>query len=69
MGEIPIMSEDPAQKPSPGEQIKKWFGKLIEDPISTLVDSGVWIFLFAIGVSIAAMFARMGWDMVKGAWN
>ncbi len=63
------MSEDPAQKPSPGEQIKQWFGKLFEDPIGTLVESGVWIFLFAIGVSIAAMFARMGWDMVRHAWK
>jgi hypothetical protein len=63
------MSNQQEEKPKLGQQIKNWFAKLIEDPIGTLVESAVWIFLLAIGLSIAAMFVRMGWNMVRGAWQ
>jgi hypothetical protein len=66
---VTTMSTDPYQKPTPRERIKTWFGNLIDDPISTLMDSAVWLFMLAIGLFLFAMFARMGWGMIRDAWK
>jgi hypothetical protein len=63
------MSTDPNQNPTPRQRIKTWFGNLVNDPLGTLVESAVWLFLLAIGVSLLAMFARMGWEMIRSAWG
>lgn len=63
------MGTSPEPKPNPGERVREWFGKLVEDPIGTLMESAVWLFMLAIGLSIFVLFARMGWDMVRGAWQ
>ena len=63
------MSEDLDDKPTVAARITKWFDSLLKDPISTLIDSAVWIFMLAIGISIAAMFVKMGWNMIRGAWE
>ena len=62
------MSTEPTQNPSPRERIKTWFGNLVNDPISTLVESAVWLLMLAIGLSLLVMFARMGWEMIRSAW-
>ena len=63
------MSEDLNEEPTLAARITKWFDKLLKDPIGTLIDSAVWIFMLGIGISIAAMFAKMGWNMIRGAWE
>jgi hypothetical protein len=63
------VTSDPEQKPTPGQRIKDWFGKLLDDPFGTLVESAVWIFMLAMGVFLVVLFARMGWEMIQGAWR
>jgi hypothetical protein len=69
MPAVSEMSTDPEQKKSPSQRFKEWFSNLVEDPIGTLVESAVWLFMLAIGLSLLVMFARMGWNMVRNAWN
>ena len=63
------MTTDPESQPTLGQRLKTWFSNLIADPIGTLVQSAVWLFMLAIGIFILVLFARMGWDMIRGAWN
>lgn len=63
------MSTDPNQNPSVRDRIKTWFRNLVDDPISTLVESAVWLFMLAIGISLFAMFARTGWGMIRDSWK
>ncbi len=63
------MSNQQEEKPTLSQRVKNWFTELIDDPIGTLINSAVWLFLLAIGISIFAMFARMAWNMVRGAWQ
>jgi hypothetical protein len=63
------MSSDPQRTPTLGQRVKEWLGKLVEDPIGTLVESAVWIFMLAIGLSLVVLFAKMGWDTIREAWK
>jgi len=63
------MSTDPEEKPSLGKRLKDWFHKLLDDPISTLMESAVWLFGLAIGIWLVVLFARMGWNMIQSAWK
>ena len=63
------MSTGPEPQPGIAERLKSWIGKLVDDPIGTLMDSALWLFMLAIGVFIVALFCRMGWEMIRGAWK
>ncbi len=63
------MSTESNQNPSPREHIKTWFGNLIKDPISTLMESAVWLLTLAIGIMLLSLFVRMGWEMIREAWK
>jgi hypothetical protein len=63
------MSTDPEEKPSLGKRLKDWLHRLFDDPISTLMESAVWIFGLAIGIWLVVLFARMGWNMIHDAWK
>lgn len=65
----PGLGKHEGPPPASGQRVKAWLGKLVEDPIGTLVESAVWIFMLAIGLSLLALFARMGWDMIRQAWK
>ena len=63
------MSDDLDEKPTIAAKVTRWFHNLLKDPLGTMIDSAMWIFMLGIGVSIAAMFAKMGWNMIQGAWE
>lgn len=63
------MSEQLDEEPTLAARITKWCNNLLKDPLGTLIDSAMWIFMLGIGLSIAAMFAKMGWNMICGAWE
>jgi hypothetical protein len=63
------MSDEFDDHPTLTNRISSWFDKLLKDPIGTLIESGIYIFLLGIGVSIAAMFVKMGWNMIRRTWE
>jgi hypothetical protein len=63
------MSSNPERQPTFGQRVKTWLGKLVEDPIGTLMESAIWIFMLAMGLSLVVLFAKMGWDMIRDSWK
>jgi hypothetical protein len=48
-------------------KIRVWEQEFVQDPLGTLINLAVWIFIAGIGVTILVYFGKAVWRMVQTA--